>query len=76
MCAAASKGDFETARALHNEVMPLFHACFTGANPTPSKYALAQMGMMSADVRLPLSPLSEADQLVMIEALKGAGLSS
>jgi len=58
LCAAAAKGDFATARALHYKLMPLFKALFIETNPMPVKAALAKMGMIQNVLRLPLVPMS------------------
>ena len=43
-------------------------------NPIPVKEALAQMGMIDANYRLPLYPMSEGPKAKLVEAMKGAGL--
>jgi 4-hydroxy-tetrahydrodipicolinate synthase len=55
---AALAGDFETARALHFELLPLIHAAFIETNPVPIKYAMSLVGKPSGPCRLPLGELS------------------
>lgn len=54
----AAAGEWEAARELHFELLPLNDAVFLEINPVPVKTALGLMGMISPEVRLPLSPLS------------------
>ena len=56
LCAAALKGDFKTARALHLELFPLVKALFAETNPIPVKAAAGIMGLCSDELRLPLTP--------------------
>ncbi|RFF26684.1 MULTISPECIES: 4-hydroxy-tetrahydrodipicolinate synthase [unclassified Wenzhouxiangella] len=59
---AAKKGDFETARAIHFELLPLFKAAFIETNPVPIKTAMNLCGLNAGDVRSPLAPLTEASR--------------
>ena len=74
MCVAALKGDVVTARRLHMELIGLNKAMFVEANPIPVKWALQQMGRMEGGIRLPLTPLSEANHDYVRKALAAAGL--
>jgi 4-hydroxy-tetrahydrodipicolinate synthase len=55
---AASRRDYEEARRIHFELYSLFKDLFIEPNPVPAKYALAKMGLMEPDVRLPLCELT------------------
>jgi 4-hydroxy-tetrahydrodipicolinate synthase len=74
MVSAALKGDYELARTLHFKLTPLFSALFLETNPIPVKAALAMMGKMSEEVRLPLTPLADEYRPKLREALKQAGI--
>jgi 4-hydroxy-tetrahydrodipicolinate synthase len=74
MVHAALKGDFVTARKMHFELYPLFKDLFIESNPAPSKAALAMMGRMLPDVRLPRSPLSGASSAKLKATLNLCGL--
>jgi len=74
MVSAALKGDYERARTLHFKLTPLFSALFWETNPIPVKAALAMMGKMSEEVRLPLTPLADEYRPKLREALKQAGI--
>lgn len=54
LVAAFRKGKPEVAEKLHRKLYPLFKDLFLEPNPVPAKYALARMGRMNPDVRLPL----------------------
>ncbi len=58
---AASQGDFETARRIHFELLPLFKASFIETNPVPIKAAMNLCGLNVGGVRSPLAPLQEAN---------------
>lgn len=55
-------GQWEAARELHFELLPLNDAIFLEINPVPVKTALGWLGKINPDVRLPLTPMSEANQ--------------
>ena len=74
MCRAFLDGDVQRARKLQVEALPLIHALFGEVNPIPVKEALAQMGMLERNYRLPLCPLSEAPRAALTAAMKEAGL--
>lgn len=56
----ALKGKMLKARELHYRLLPLMNINFVESNPIPVKAALAMMGMIEDQLRLPLVPLSEA----------------
>ncbi len=74
MCQAALAGDLARAREIHFRLLPLHQKLFVEANPIPVKWALARMGRIGPGIRLPLTPLSEAQQPVLLSALSEAGI--
>ena len=74
LCAAAMRGDADTARALHEKLMPLNKTLFIESNPIPVKWALHEMGMMPDGIRLPLTWLSEACHEPLRQALRQSGV--
>lgn len=70
MCGAMLEGDLETARALHHRLFPLFKGCFVESNPIPVKEAMAQLGLMTGNVRLPLAPASDSTKELISKILK------
>ena len=71
----ALKGNYEEARALHYKLAPLFTALFYETNPIPVKAALAHMGKIQPELRLPLTPLSQENQDKLHQAMKSSGLA-
>ena len=67
---ALQKDDMPTARALHHKLSPLFKACFVESNPIPGKAAMAQLGLMANELRLPLVPATPATEELMKKTLK------
>jgi len=74
MCRAALAGDFATARAINDRLLLLHRRLFIEANPAPAKWALAQMGRIANELRLPLVPLSPPCHEPVRAALRAAGL--
>jgi 4-hydroxy-tetrahydrodipicolinate synthase len=58
MVAAGLAGDFERARELHYQLLPLTRALFVETNPIPVKQACAFMGKCTNEMRLPLMPMT------------------
>ncbi|MBA7519468.1 4-hydroxy-tetrahydrodipicolinate synthase [subsurface metagenome] len=56
---AALKGDWDRARELHYQLLPLFKAIFIETNPIPIKAALAWQGMIKETYRLPMSSAAD-----------------
>ncbi|MBC7519473.1 MAG: 4-hydroxy-tetrahydrodipicolinate synthase [Sandarakinorhabdus sp.] len=73
--AATLAGDFRTALAINDRLYPLHAALFSDASPGPTKYALARLGRMAADVRLPICEPSDASKAAVDAALVHAGLA-
>jgi 4-hydroxy-tetrahydrodipicolinate synthase len=64
------KGDLHAARKAHYELLPLHAAMFVEPNPAPAKAALARLGQMRDDVRLPLLAASEATRTQLDAVLR------
>ncbi len=73
MCKAALAGDIAAARACNDRLLPLHRNLFVEANPIPVKWALAEMGMIENELRLPLVPLSPQHHEAVRAALREAG---
>ena len=70
MCAAALKGNFKKARALHLELFPLIKALFVETNPIPVKAALEMLGLCGGTPRLPLTAISAAHRFLLRQEMK------
>ena len=74
MCQAFLDGDAARAREIQVAAIPLIKALFSEVNPIPVKEALAQMGLIEANYRLPLTPMADETRAGLTRALKGAGV--
>lgn len=74
MVHAYLNGDTEKARKMQLEYLPLIHALFSETNPIPVKAALAHMGYGVNALRLPLVPMEEEHEAVLIQCMKEQGL--
>ena len=74
MLAAIERGDLKRATELHLQLAPLTAALFCESNPIPVKTACAWLGLIpTAELRMPLSPLSQAGAAQLEAALIGLG---
>jgi len=62
MCSWWMKGQYDKARALHFKLEPLNAAMFIETNPIPVKTALAMMGKIQEEFRLPLCEMAPANR--------------
>lgn len=62
-------GRVAEARELHFQLLDLFNVIFCAPSPAPTKAALALLGFPVGGVRLPLSPLTEAETARVKEVL-------
>jgi 4-hydroxy-tetrahydrodipicolinate synthase len=70
----ALAGNWDEARALHYRLLPLMEANFIESSPGPVKAALALMGLLEENLRLPLVPVEEKTRARMREVLIELGL--
>lgn len=73
MCAAALAGDREKAQSLNAQLEDLHRDLFIESNPIPTKWALHEMGLIPAGIRLPLTTLDEQFHVTLRAALSKAG---
>ena len=71
---AMRRGDLVEARAINRRYRKLLKLNFIESNPVPVKYALARMGMIEENYRLPLVPLSQENKQIIDQELKTLGL--
>lgn len=74
MCRAALCGEFDKAKALDDKLQPLNKALFLESNPIPLKWALSEMGLISPQIRLPLTLYAEEHHEQMRRAMNNAGI--
>jgi len=71
----AERGDFASARTLHQQMLPLLLVNFIESNPIPVKSAMASMGLLEEVYRLPMVPPRPASKQRIEEILQALGIS-
>jgi 4-hydroxy-tetrahydrodipicolinate synthase len=74
MVGAALAGRWDEARASHYRLLPLMDVNFVESSPGPLKAALALMGLLEENLRLPLVPVTDATRARVREVLAELGL--
>jgi 4-hydroxy-tetrahydrodipicolinate synthase len=64
------KGDFAAARKLHHWLLPLIQVNFAETNPIPCKAAMAAMGLIEENYRLPMVPPTAATRSKVLQILQ------
>ena len=75
MCKKCLAGDFAGAMEMQTKYLPLINALFCEVNPIPAKAAAAAMGFGENYVRLPLVPMEEAHEKVLLQCMRDVGVS-
>ncbi len=76
MCLAALNGDREKAAAINENLLGLHGNLFLEANPIPVKWALCEMGLIPAGIRLPLTVFSDQYHETLRMAMRQANVLS
>lgn len=74
LCVAAMAGEVKRAMEIQFKLMPLHKQLFVEPNPIPVKWALQRLGRCGGALRLPMTPLTAANQAVVEGALRQVGL--
>jgi 4-hydroxy-tetrahydrodipicolinate synthase len=74
LCAAAIRGDVAAAIKINDRMLPLHNRLFVEPNPVPLKWAMVQMGLIQAGMRLPLAPLGAEYHDTVKAALRESGV--
>lgn len=74
MCAAAIAGNAETARGIDARLSALHRDLFIESNPIPVKWAVHDLGLIDAGIRLPLTWLSDSCHEAVRNAMRQAGV--
>jgi 4-hydroxy-tetrahydrodipicolinate synthase len=74
MVKAFTMGKIEVAQKLHQKFYPLFKDLFIETNPIPVKAALAILGQIEEEYRLPLVPMSAKNRETLRSTLKLCGV--
>ena len=71
---AMKDGRWAEADELNEKLTPLFKNCFVESNPIPAKAALAAMGLIENELRIPLVPSQQTTFDLMKETVRDLGL--
>jgi len=74
MVHAALDGDWKRARDQHYRLFPLARAAFLETNPIPIKEAMAMVGMIEPEFRLPMCRMGDANRAKLTTILKSFGV--
>ena len=74
MVNAFARGDVKKAAQLHARFYPVFKDLFLETNPVPVKAALAMLGVVAEEYRLPLVAMSAANRARLKVTLKACGI--
>jgi 4-hydroxy-tetrahydrodipicolinate synthase len=74
MVKAYAAGKVGAALKLHQKYYPLFKDLFIETNPVPIKAALAMMGQIEEEYRLPLVPMSDKNKATLRATMRAVGL--
>jgi 4-hydroxy-tetrahydrodipicolinate synthase len=74
MTELALNGKWTEARALHYRLLPLMEINFIESSPGPVKAAMAMMGLLEENFRLPLVPIQEKSRTLIREVIAELGL--
>jgi 4-hydroxy-tetrahydrodipicolinate synthase len=75
MTELALDGNWAEARALHYRLLPLMEINFIESSPGPVKAAMAMMGLLEENFRLPLVPIQEQSRKQIREVIAELGLT-
>jgi len=74
LCMAAIAGDIAKAMEIQMRLLPLHKTLFVESNPIPVKWAASRMGLCGQTLRLPLTPLTSANQQALERVMQSTGL--
>jgi 4-hydroxy-tetrahydrodipicolinate synthase len=74
MTSLALEGNWEEARTLHYRILPLMEINFIESSPGPVKAAMAMMGLLEENFRLPLVPITDKSRARIREVIAELGL--
>jgi len=74
LCVAALAGNVKRAMEIQFQLLPLHKTLFVESNPIPVKWAAARMGLCTDALRLPLTPLTQANQPALERVMRATGL--
>lgn len=75
LCKAALSGNRDLAMQINERLLPLNNTLFLESNPIPVKWALHEMGLIPAGIRLPMTTLAEQYRPALHAALRETGVA-
>ena len=75
MTDACLRGDYAAAAKLQCDLLPLINALFSEVNPIPVKAGTAAMGFGTDALRLPLTPMEDANRAVLLAEMRKLGIN-
>lgn len=70
----ALAGNYQEASALQLKLLPFISALFSETSPIPAKAAMAKLGMLEDELRLPLVPMTDGPREKMYAIMRDLGL--
>lgn len=64
---SALSNNYEKAREIHNKYLNMMNLLFIETSPSPAKFLASHIGLMKNIVRLPLIPISNSSEQVLIQ---------
>ena len=74
ICDRFFKGDVAGSCTMQLDLLPLINALFSEVNPIPVKAAMAAMGYCEDILRLPLTPMEDANREKLLALMRAQGL--
>ena len=74
MAELALQGNFKDAAEIQLKLLPFINALFSETSPIPIKAAMAKMGMLEDEVRLPLVPMTDGPREKMYAIMRELGM--
>ena len=75
ICDKFFNGDVAGSRKLQLDLLPLVNALFCEVNPIPVKAAMAAMGFCENTLRLPLTPMEEKNEAMLLDLMRKNGIN-
>jgi 4-hydroxy-tetrahydrodipicolinate synthase len=76
MVDGALAGEWDEARRIHFQMLPLMEANFCESNPIPVKFAMSELGLCEDVLRRPLRPLAEGKRPLMQRLIKSLEIAA
>ena len=74
MAEMALQGNFKEAADIQLKLLPFINALFSETSPIPIKAAMAKMGMLEEELRLPLVPMTDGPREKMYAIMRELGM--